>query len=43
MKENGMALLTREWDLMELPGGQILTVVGTYAGRRARGAVDVPA
>lgn len=32
-----MALLTREWDLMELPGGQILTVVGTYAGRRARG------
>jgi predicted nucleotidyltransferase len=30
-------LLTREWDLMELPGGQILTVVGTYGGRRARG------
>lgn len=32
-----MVLLAREWDLMELPGGQILTVVGTYGGRRARG------
>jgi predicted nucleotidyltransferase len=30
-------LLTREWDLMELPGGEILTVVGTYRGMRARG------
>jgi len=30
-------LLTREWDLMELPGGEILTVVGTYRSTRARG------
>jgi predicted nucleotidyltransferase len=32
-----MALLTREWDLMELPGGEILTTVGTYRGPWARG------
>jgi predicted nucleotidyltransferase len=32
-----MDLLTREWDLMELPSGEILTVVGTYRGPRARG------
>jgi predicted nucleotidyltransferase len=30
-------LLTREWDLMELPGGEIPTVVGSYRGARARG------
>jgi len=32
-----MDLLTREWDLMELAGGQILTTVGSYTGQRARG------
>ncbi len=32
-----MELLTREWDLMELPGGEILTVVGTFEGPQARG------
>jgi hypothetical protein len=33
----GMELLTREWDLMELPGGEILTTAGTYRGPWARG------
>ncbi len=32
-----MDLLAREWDLMELSGGEMLTVVGTYRGTRARG------
>lgn len=33
----GARLLTREWDLMELPGGEILTTVGSYRGPWARG------
>src|SRR6266568_6281585 len=36
-KGRDVDLLTREWDLMELPGGEILTVVGTYRSTRARG------
>ncbi|MQA25539.1 MAG: hypothetical protein GEU94_08710 [Micromonosporaceae bacterium] len=32
-----MRSLTREWDLMELPTGEVLTTVGTYNGSVARG------
>lgn len=32
-------LLTREWDLIELPGGEILTCVGSSRGKRTRGRV----
>jgi predicted nucleotidyltransferase len=32
-----MDLLTREWDLIELPTGEILTTVGSYHGPHARG------
>ncbi|MDT4991371.1 MAG: hypothetical protein QOH97_1263 [Actinoplanes sp.] len=38
-KVRDMDMLTREWDLIELPGGEILTCVGSFRGTRTRGRV----
>lgn len=37
MIESQPGLTAREWDLAELPTGEILTVVGTYRGEQVRG------